>query len=128
MLKAKTYFIYEEKHLYNNKRYFLKDKIKIECIGGDSMNEEKEIVFLNPDEIPQLTRNAGRNWSDLFDQIPNGKVLAMTEKKYGSAPNIRAQVAKYNKVKKNGKLKANGRTDKKTETVTIYVQRLEAKQ
>lgn len=101
------------------------DKIRIECIGGDSMSEEKELVFLEPEDIPRLMRGTmGRNWNKLFDKIPEGKVLALDIETYGSAPNIRNQVNNYNRDAKEKVLKTTQRTDKETEKVTVYVMRL----
>jgi len=100
------------------------DKLRIECEGGDSMSEEKELVFIKPEDVPRLLRgSAGRNWEELFEQIPKGEVLVMDET-YGSAPNIRGQVKLYNKDKKAEVLTVTQRTDKKTEKVTVYVERV----
>lgn len=124
-LKAKTYYLYKEKTLYRKKRYFLMDKLRIECIGGDNMGEEKQLVFIKPDEVPRLFRgSAGRDWEKLYDKIPKGEVLVMDVEIYGSAPNIRTQVKIYNKTHKNAELKVTQRTDKETEKVTVYVQRV----
>lgn len=121
MIKSKTYHIYKQKRINNTKKYCLQDKIKIECIGGDSMTEEKELVFLNPEDIPRLTKGASkRNWTELFDKIPVGKMLLMDSETYGSPANIRTQVKAYNEEKK-ATLKVTQRTDKKTETVNVYV-------
>jgi len=99
------------------------DKLRIECIGGDGMSEEKELVFIKPNEVPRLLRGSvGRDWEELFDKIPKGQVLVMNES-YGSAPNIRGQVKIYNKTK-GDVLKVTQRTDKKTEIVTVYVERV----
>ena len=125
MLKSKTYHIYKQKSLKATNRYVLITKLKVSCVGGESMNEEKELVFLDFGEIPALNRGAiGRKWTELFDRIPKGKVLPMTKEGYGSAPNVRAQVMKYNKAKNAKVLKAYGRTDKETKKTTVYVQRV----
>jgi len=125
LLKAKTYHFYKQKTLYRRNTYFLVNKIRIECIGGDSMSEENELVFLEPEDVPRLMRGAiGRNWNKLFDKIPEGKVLIMDTETYGSAPNIRVQVKNYNGDAKEKVLKVSQRTDKKTEKVTVYVTRL----
>lgn len=123
-LKSKTYYFVKEKHLYGKKRYFLVDKLRVECVGGDSMSEKKELVFINPDEVPKLLRGSGgRKWKELFDKIPKNKVLAMDES-YGSAPNIRTQVKAYNKEQEDHELKVTQRTNKETDKVTVYVQRV----
>ena len=123
-LKAKTYYFYKQKTLYGKKRYFLVDKLRIECIGGESMSEEKELVFIKPDEVPRLLRgSAGRDWEELFERIPKGEVAVLDET-YGSAPNIRLQVKIYNETYKDAELKVTQRTNKKTEKVTVYVQRV----
>lgn len=123
-MKAKTYYSYKQKTLYGKKRYFLVDKLRIECMGGESMSEEKKLVFIKPDEVPRMFRgSAGRNWEELFKQIPKGEVLVMDET-FGSAPNIRGQVKIYNKTHKDAELEVTQRTDKKTEKVTVYVQRV----
>lgn len=125
MLKAKTYYCYETKTLYGVRRYFLQDKFRIECLGGEDMTEEKKLVFLNPEDVPTLVRGAkGKDWNTLFDQIPKGKVLAMPEGEYGTPGNIRTVVKNYNDTKKAKVLKASGRTDKATGKVTVYVQRV----
>jgi len=101
------------------------DKIRIECIGGDNMTEENELVFLEPEDIPRLLRvTTGRDWSGLFDKIPEKKVLFMDTETYGSAPNIRIQVKHYNENAKKKVLKVTQRTDKETEKATVYVMRL----
>lgn len=101
------------------------DKIRIECIGGDSMSEENELVFLEPEDIPRLMRGAlGRNWDKLFDKIPENKVLAMDTETYGSAPNIRMKAKQYNEDAKKEVLKMTQRTDKETKKVVVYVMRL----
>jgi len=124
LLKAKTYYSYEQKTLYGKKRYFLVDKLRIECVGGESMSEEKELVFIKPDEVPRLLRgSAGRDWEELFERIPKGEV-AVLDDTYGSAPNIRTQVKIYNKTHKDTELKVTQRTNKKTEKITVYVQRV----
>jgi len=126
-LKAKTYHAYYEKHLYGRMRYFLLYKLRIECIGGENMTEENELVFLEPKDVPRLFRgNQGRKWSELFDKIPKGRVLEMKTGKdyYGSAPNIRVQVKLYNKTAKKEVLKATQRTNQETEEVTVYVERV----
>ena len=123
-MKAKTYYSYEQKTLYGKKRYFLVDKLRIECVGGESMSEEKELVFIKPDEVPRLLRgSAGRDWEELFERIPKGEV-AVLDDIYGSAPNIRTQVKIYNKTHKDTELKVTQRTNKKTEKITVYVQRV----
>lgn len=123
-MKAKTYYSYEQKTLYGKKRYFLVDKLRIECVGGESMSEEKELVFIKPDEVPRLLRgSAGRDWEELFERIPKGEV-AVLDDTYGSAPNIRTQVKIYNKTHKDTELKVTQRTNKKTEKITVYVQRV----
>ena len=123
-MKAKTYHFYKQKTLYGKKRYFLVDKLRIECIGGESMSEEKELVFIKPDEVPRLLRgSAGRDWEELFERIPKGEVAVLDET-YGSAPNIRSQVKIYNETYKDAELKVTQRTNKKTEKVTVYVQRV----
>lgn len=125
LLKSKTYHFYKEKSLYRGKQYFLVNKLRIECIGGESMTEENKLVFLEPEDIPRLLRGSqGRNWVELFDKIPEGKVLAMNVEDYGSSPNIRTQAKLYNKDKNKKVLKATQRTDKKTEEITVYVQRI----
>jgi len=124
-LKAKTYHFYKQKTLYRRNTYFLVDKIRIECIGGDSMSEENELVFLEPEDIPNFRRGMKSSiLPKIFDKIPNGKVLAMDTETYGSAPNIRLQAKNYNKSKRKEVLKVSQRTDKKTEKVTVYVTRL----
>lgn len=104
------------------------DKIKIECKGGESMTEENELVFLEPKDIPRLLRGGvGRNWKELFDKIPKGKVLLMKTGKdhYGSDANIRGQVKNYNEDAGKEVLKMTQRTNPETEELTVYVQRIE---
>lgn len=125
LLKAKTYHFYIPKTLYGKKRYFLQDKLRVECVGGENMTEENELVFLKPEDIPRLMRGqSGRNWEELFDKIPKGQVLPMNTKTYGSVPNIRSQVKIYNETHKDKTLEATQRTDKETEEITVYVTRV----
>ena len=127
LLKAKNYSVCYPKTLYGKKRYFLLYKLRIECIGGESMKEENELVFLNPEDVPRLIRGGqGRDWEALFDKIPKGRVLEMKTGKdnYGSAPNIRSQVKFYNKDAKKEVLTSTQRTASETDEVTVYVQRV----
>lgn len=115
--KSKEWYYYKGKHIYMGITYFFKGKYKINCEGGESMVEVKELVFLEPEELPQKHRG-GTNWIEIFNAIPSGKMLVMDEKTFGSAPNIRQQVAKYNKA--NGKvLTATQRTVE--EKTLVYV-------
>ena len=124
LLKAKTYHVYERKLLYRRDIFILHSKLRIECLGGDSMTEENELVFIEPEDVPRLLRGAtGKKWLETFDKIPKGKVLVMTTEDYGSAPNVRGQVKEYNKTK-GDVLTVTQRTNKETEEVTVYVQRV----
>lgn len=106
-------------------RFFIVDKLRVKCVGGDGMNEDKQLVFLEPSDIPRLLRGkSSRNWTELFDKIPKGKVLAMDNETYGSAPNIRAQVKTYNVEKKDKVLTVTQRTNTETEEVLVYVTRI----
>lgn len=117
-----TYHIYKRKCLYGSNRYYLQSKITIKCEGGESMEKTEKLVFLSPEDVPRLTRGKqGRNWKELFDKIPKGKVLAMNTEIYGSAPNIRVQVNLYNKDAKEKVLTVTQRTE--NENVIVYVQR-----
>lgn len=87
------------------------------------MTEEKELVFIEPKDIPKFRGVAGKKWAKIFDKIPKGKVLGMTTEIYGHTPNIRAQVKVYNKAK-GDVLTATQRTNSETKEVTIYVQRV----
>lgn len=101
------------------------NKLRIECVGGESMSEEKELVFIKPEDVPRLLRGSvGRDWIKLFDQIPKGEVAVLNTETYGSAPNIRGQVKLYNQDKKDEVLKVTQRTNKETEGITVYVQRV----
>lgn len=101
------------------------DKLRIECLGGENMSEEKELVFIKPEDVPRLLRGSkGRDWIELFNKIPKDEVLVMDTETYGSAPNIRAQVKNYNETQKNTELNVTQRTDMKTEKVTVYVTRV----
>lgn len=127
-MKAKTYYFYKEKYLYRKKRYFLIDKLRIECIGGDNMSEEKELVFIKPEDVPKVLRfthgRIGRDWNAIFSKIPKGKVLVMDTETYGSAPHIRNKAKEYSERTENIELESTQRTNKDTENVTIYVQRV----
>ena len=124
LLKAKTYHFYKRKLLYRRNIFILHSKLRIECLGGESMTEENKLVFIEPEDVPKLLRGAtSKKWSEIFDKIPKNKVLAMTKEDYGSAPNIRGQVNKYNEI--NGDvLTATQRTNAETNEVTVYVQRV----
>lgn len=124
-LSQKSYTFVYSKPFYNRNIYFIKEKKTIKCLGGENMQEEKEIVFLSPEDIPRLSKgNTGRKWSEIFDKIPLNKVMQMTTEEYGSAPNIRTQVGLYNKEAKKKVLTVTQRTDKETEKVIVYVMRV----
>lgn len=119
-LKSKTYHIIKQKSL---NKFKVINRIRIECIGGESMSEKKELIFLSPSDIPILNRRrSGRDWGAIFDEIPVGKLLDMTEG-YGSIASVRDAVSKYNTVKNDKVLKAIGRKDDKGKQ-NIFVQRL----
>lgn len=122
-LKAKTYHFYNEKYLYGRKRYFLVGKLKIKCIGGESMNEKEELVFIEPNDIPRSFKKTGRNWNSLFDKIPKDKVLVFDTETYGSVANIRQQAKNYSE-SHNNNLKIVQRTNKKTQETKAYVHKV----
>lgn len=119
-MSKKTYTFVYKKGL---NRFKIKDKLTICCVGGEKMTKEKdELVFLDsPKQIPKTKGKTGRGWDSLFSQIPIGKVLVMKKEKFGSAPNIRAQVHNYNSLH-GDVLEATQRT--KNEESIIYVTRI----
>ena len=122
-MSSKTYVMVETKPLYGKSRYFVKERYTIKCIGGENMAEEKEqLVFIDNDDVPKaLKGKTGRNWKELFMQIPEGKTLIVPES-YGTGATIRSAVKDVNKLLKKVTFKAFQRTiGKKT---TIYVQRV----
>lgn len=125
-LSEKNYTFVYAKPFYNKTLFFIKKKETVKCLGGENMEKGKELVFLEPSAIPKLKGNLGRKWNEIFDKIPEGKVLPMSVKEYGSAPNIRAQVKNYNTEKGKTVLTATQRTDEK-ENVTVWVTRVKVK-
>lgn len=123
--KLKHIIFMKENFYIRQRDISLSIKIRIECIGGENMTEKNELVFLEPSEIPRLTKGSfGRDWFTLFDKIPKDKVLEMKKEDFGSPENIRSQVVKYNEAKGKKVLKFTQRTNKETEEKTAYVMRL----
>ena len=121
-MSSKTYVFVKEKHLYHNKRYFIKDRITIKCVGGENMPEEKpELVFVKTDTIPKMSKGKiGRDWKTLFALIPEGESLIVPED-YGTGATIRSAVKELNKELEEEVYTVTQRTV--DEIVTIYVTR-----
>ena len=122
-MSSKTYVFVEEKPLYNRVRYFVKDKIKIICIGGENMPEEKpKLVFVKTATIPKMSKGkTGRNWKELFAQIPEGESLVVPED-YGTGATIKSAVKNINEELKKQVYAVTQRTI--GEKVTVYVTRV----
>ena len=122
-MSSKTYVFVEQKHLYHNTRYFIKSKLKIKCVGGESMTKEKsELVFIDSDEIPRAFKGkVGRKWEELFNQIPEGQSLIVPEE-YGTGATIRKAVKDINERLEKETYKTIQRTV--DEKLIIYVKRL----
>ena len=122
-MSSKEYVFVKEKRLYNRKRYFIEDKLKITCLGGEKMSKEKpQLVFVETDKIPKTMKGrTGRNWKELFTQIPEKKSLVIP-KDMGTGATIRSAVKEVNKELGKAVYSATQRTvDEKT---TVYVTRL----
>lgn len=115
---SKTYTFVERKGL---NKFVIIDRFTIRCLGGVNNKMSDELIFLDsPKEIPKSKGKTGRAWEELFDKIPNEKVLVLDEETYGSAPNIRSQVKDYNE--KNGEvLTVTQRTV--NDKTTVYITR-----
>lgn len=113
----------EEKPLYNKTRYFVVKKLKIKCIGGENMPEEKsKLVFVKTSTIPKMGRGkTGRDWKELFAQIPEGQSLIVPEE-YGTGATIRSAVKNINAEFDAEVYAVTQRTVEGT--VTVYVTRL----
>ena len=122
-MSSKEYVFIKEKHLYNRKRYFVEDKLKITCLGGEKMSKEKpQLVFVDTAKIPKTMKGrTGRDWKVVFAQIPEKKSLIIT-KDMGTGATIRSAVKEVNRELGKAVYSATQRTvDKKT---TVYVTRL----
>ena len=121
-MSSKTYVFVKEKHLYRNKRYFIKDRIKIKCIGGENMSEENpELVFVKTNTIPKMSKGkTGRDWKTLFALIPEGESLIVPED-YGTGATVRSAVRELNEKLDKEVYSVTQRTV--NEETTIYVTR-----
>lgn len=122
-MSSKEYVFVEEKHLYSRNRYLVKDRLKITCLGGENMDNEKpQLVFVETTEIPRTTKGrTGRDWKALFARIPEKKSLIIT-KNIGTGAIIRSAVKDVNRQLGKAVYSATQRTvDEKT---TVYVTRL----
>ena len=119
---SKTYFFVIEKTLYNKKRYFIQSKLKIKCVGGENMPEEKpKLVFIKTSTIPKANKGkTGRDWVELFAQIPKGQSLIIPEE-YGTGATIRCAVKNIN-AELDAEVYAVTQRTVKDET-TVYVTR-----
>ena len=122
-MSSKEYVFVEEKPLYRRKRYFVKDRIKITCIGGENMPEEKpKLIFVKTDTIPKMSKGkTGRDWVELFSQIPEGKSLVVPEN-YGTGATVRTAVKNINAEFEAKVYAVTQRTV--GEKVTVYVTRI----
>lgn len=121
-MSSRTYHFFIPKSLYGNIRYIKTESLMIKCIGGENMEKkEDKLVFLDsPKFIPKTKGAVGRDWTELFNKIPEGKVLVLDSETYGSSPNIRKQVKDYNKDNNNA-LKVTQRTVE--EKIIVYITR-----
>ena len=122
-MSSKEYVFVKEKTLYNRKRYLIRDRLKITCLGGENMTKEKpQLVFVETTKIPKTMKGrTRRNWTELFAQIPEKKSLIVT-KDIGTGATIRTAVKATNKELGKVVYRATQRTvDEKT---TVYVTRV----
>ena len=116
-------FFIKEKRLYSRKQYFIEDRLKITCLGGEKMSKEKpQLVFVDTDKIPKTMKGrTGKDWKAIFAQIPEKKSLIIT-KDMGTGATARSAVKEVNKELGKAVYSATQRTvDEKT---TVYVTRL----
>jgi len=122
-MSSKEYVFVKEKHLYKRKQWYVTDRLKITCLGGEKMDKKKpQLVFVETEKIPKTMKGrTGRNWKELFAQIPEKKSLIIT-KEMGTGATIRSAVKKINKELGKAVYSTTQRTvDEKT---TIYVTKL----
>jgi len=122
-MSCREYILVEEKTLYGKKRYFVKDRIKIKCIGGENMpNETPKLVFVKTKTIPKaLKGKTGRDWKALFDQIPEDESLVVPES-YGTGATVRSAVKNINEEAKKTLFSVTQRTVE--DKTTVYVTRM----
>lgn len=121
-MSSKTYFFVIEKTLYNKKRYYIQDKLKITCMGGENMTkEEPKLVFVKTSTIPKMSKGkTGRNWKELLARIPEGESMVVT-KEFASGATLRVAVKNINTELKRKAYSVTQRTvDEKTK---VYVTR-----
>lgn len=98
-MSAKEYIIVRKKFIKSREHYVI-SRHKVSCIGGDNMPEEKpKMVFVDTSTIPVSKQGKrGRNWLDIFSQIPKDKAWIVTEKdKTYKISGIKVAVTKINK-------------------------------
>jgi len=122
-MSSKDYIFFEERLKYG-KSHFFKVKIHtIKCLGGEKMPEEKpQLVFVKATEIPTIVRRKSYNWIGLFDQIPKGQALVISEDdKEHKIASVKAGVKAVNKEAKKELFVAKQRT--KDGKLYLYVTR-----
>lgn len=124
-MSSKTYVIIKRKFKYSSVICNI-ERLKIKCIGGENMPEEKEqLVFVDINDIPKtLKGKQGRNWKELFESIPKGKGARIPES-YGTGATIRQAVKKVNTALGKQVFKATQRTEKVNDkdVAVVYVYR-----
>ena len=121
-----TYTIVYRKYIRGNIVNRL-EKIKITCLGGEDMSEEKpKLVFVDTVDIPKSNKgNRGKNWELIFNEISVGK-SAIIPKSLGTGATVRIAVTALNAKLGKNVYHITQRTkgkDKEAKT-TIYVSRL----
>lgn len=120
-LKQKTYVQIKRTFIRGKVICKIGERFTINCEGGDSVIKIEELVFVDTNSIKSMSRGkTGRDWSELFAKIPEGKSL-IVPKTLGVGATVRSAVNKINKVSKI-KYKVTQRADGKT--VKVYVNRV----
>lgn len=105
----------------NGRYIIIKEKINkgIEI----KMNDNKKMIFVDCGELPKTSKGkSGKNWLELFSQIPVGKMWVTDSKEY-NASTLRQglkQLVEEKKVK-DGEFSVTQREDSEKKITTIYV-------
>ena len=103
------------------------EKIKITCLGGENMSEEKpKLIFVDTVNIPKSNKgNRGQNWELIFNEIPVGK-SAIIPKSLGTGATVRMAITVINTKLGKNVYNVTQRTSGKGKEAktTIYVSKL----
>lgn len=121
---SKKNFTIVERTFINKKLiYLVKEKFSIKCLGGGNMENENDVlVFVETDSIPKaLKGKTGRNWTELFNTIPDGKSAIIPED-FGTGATVRQAVKNINSTLGKKTYQVTQRTE--NEKTVVYVSKV----